>query len=144
MSASTTVTAHFVLPLATWKSSKFSAQQLANPAISGDQMDPDGDGFTNWMEYLHGSHPMENNSRGAAPVTIEDGFLRCVYTRNLGAAGGASLTCRAGRELADWNSQDLQQRILSTVDGMETVEARLPVAGEGKGFIRFRYNQAQP
>lgn len=144
MNVSKAVTANFILPVATWKSSKFNAQQLANPAISGDQMDPDSDGILNWMEYLHGSNPMDNSSRGSTPFTIENEFLSCVYTRNTGPAGGASLTCEAGRDLSGWASPDLQERILSTVDGIETVEARLPVAGQGMGFLRFRYNPPQP
>ena len=144
MGASKSVTANFVLPVATWKSSHFSPSQLADTTISGDNKDPDNDGVPTWMEYLHGSAPMDRTSTGVTPFTIENDFLRCVYTRNLGAAGGASITCQAGRNLKDWNAPDLQERILSTVDGIETVEARLPVAGQGKGFLRFQYIPAQP
>jgi hypothetical protein len=144
MNASKAATANFVLPMNSWKSSRFNAGQLADNAISGDGMDPDKDGVPNWREYLHGSHPMDGNSTGATAITIEDGFLRCVYTRNVGAADGGALTCQAGRGLADWTSPDLQERILSTVDGIETVEARIPVAGQGMGFIRFRYDPPQP
>jgi len=144
MNASKTATANFVLPVNSWKSSRFNAQQFADSTVSGDGMDPDKDGVPNWREYLHGSHPMDGNSTGATAITIEDGFLRCVYTRNVGAADGGALTCQAGRGLADWTSPDLQERILSTVDGIETVEARIPVAGQGMGFIRFRYDPPQP
>jgi hypothetical protein len=144
MSASKTVTAHFVLPVATWKSSHFTAAQLADTKISGDNMDPDKDGVLTWMEYLHGSDPMDRNSTGSGPFTVEDGFLRCVYTRNLGASAGGSLTCQGGRDLSGWNSPDLQERILSTVDGIETVEARLPVTGKSAGFLRFQYVPPQP
>ena len=134
-----TVTAHFILPLATWKSGKFSAAELADPLISGNGADPDQDGVTNWREYLHGSHPMQAGSRGASTATLENAHLRVVYTRNLGAEGGFSLACEAGRSLAAWNAPDLKERILSTVDGIETVEALLPVNGHGEGFLRFRY-----
>jgi hypothetical protein len=144
MDKSKTVTAHFVLPMAAWKKSHFTATQLANSAISGDNMDPDKDGVPTWMEYLHGSDPMDANSTGATPFVIEGGYLRTVYTRNLGAEGGASLTCQGGRNLETWNSPDLQERILFTVDGIQTVEARLPVAMQATGFLRFRYIRAQP
>jgi hypothetical protein len=144
MNVSKTATANFVLPMNSWKTSRFEPEQLADSTISGDNMDPDKDGVPNWKEYLHGSHPMDGNSSGATAISIEDGFLRCVYTRNVGAADGGALTCQAGRGLADWASPDLQERILSTVDGIETVEARIPVAGQDKGFIRFRYEPPQP
>lgn len=144
MNVSKTAVANFVLPMAGWKNSSFEPEQLANSTISGDNMDPDKDGVPNWKEYLHGSHPMDGNSSGANAITIGDGFLRCVYTRNVGAADGGALTCQAGRGLTNWDSPDLQERILSTADGIETVEARIPFAGHGMGFIRFRYDPPQP
>ncbi len=67
----------------------------------------------------------------------------CVYTRNVGAADGASLACQAGRGLSDWDAPDLQERILTTIDGIETVEARIPVEGQDMGFIRFMYSPPQ-
>lgn len=144
MDSPKTATAHFILPMASWKNASFTPEQLADPKISGDLMDPDGDGVPNWKEYLHGSHPMDKTSSGASPILMEGGFLRCVYTRNTGAAGGASLTCQAGRSLANWDSPDLEERILSNIDGIETVEARIPFAGHGMGFLRFRYDPPQP
>ncbi len=59
-------------------------------------------------------------------------------------AGGGSLTCEAGRDLSGCASTDFEQRILSNINGIETVETRFPVAGQGMGFIRFRYNPPQP
>jgi hypothetical protein len=144
MNVSKTATANFVLPLATWKGSHFTPAQLADSTISGDNLDPDLDGVLTWMEYLHGSDPMDAGSTGASPSTVENGFLRCVYTRNLGAAGGASLTCEAGRILTDWNAPDLQQRVLFTVDGIQTIEARLPMAVHSTGFLRFKYMPTTP
>lgn len=144
MNEADSVTAHFVLPLATWKGQKFTAGELADPAVSGDDADPDNDGVTNWREYLHGSHPKQAGSKGVSPVTLENGFMRVVYTRNLGAEGGATLVCEAARSLAAWNAPDLRERILSTVDGIESVEALLPLTGHETGFLRFRYDPPQP
>ena len=144
MNAPKTATAHFILPMAAWKNSHFNPAELADPNISGDDMDPDKDGVPSWKEYLHGSHPMDKDSTGAGPLTMEGGFLRCIYTRNLGAANGASVTCQAGRTLSDWNTPDLQERILSTTDGIETIEARIPTAGQSKGFFRFKHVRGNP
>ena len=144
MNAPKTATANFVLPMAAWKNSHFNPTELADPNISGDDMDPDKDGVPSWKEYLHGSHPMDKDSTGAGPLTMEGGFLRCIYTRNLGAANGASVTCQAGRTLSDWNTPDLQERILSTTDGIETIEARIPTTGQGKGFFRFMHVRGNP
>jgi subtilisin family serine protease len=144
MDSSKTVTAHFVWPEASWKSSHFNAAQLADANISGDNKDPDQDGIENWKEYLHGSNPMDRNAKGVSPVEIESGFLRCIYTRNLGAAVGGSVTCQASRNLSNWNAPGLQERVLSTINGIQTIEARLPVAGNSSGFLRFLYTAPQP
>jgi len=43
--------------------------------------------------------------------------------------------------MADWDAADLQERILRTDDGIETVEARIPVSGGSKGFLRLKYSR---
>ena len=45
-----------------WKTRYFTADELANPAISGDAADPDGDGETNLQEYLAGTDPRDGQS----------------------------------------------------------------------------------
>ncbi len=39
---------------AQWKAARFTIAELSNPAISGDEADPDGDGMNNLMEYALG------------------------------------------------------------------------------------------
>jgi hypothetical protein len=43
--------------IAAWKQTVFSAAQLADPAISGNEADPDGDGFNNVLEYAFNLDP---------------------------------------------------------------------------------------
>ncbi len=40
-----------------WRNLRFTTAQLANPAISSWQADPDGDGVTNLLEYIQGRLP---------------------------------------------------------------------------------------
>jgi hypothetical protein len=49
--------------LADWKVAHFSPLELAQPGVSGDQIDLDGDGFTNWEEFLAGTNPRDPTSR---------------------------------------------------------------------------------
>lgn len=51
---------------------------------------------------------------------------------------------RAARRPVTWRigMPDHQERVLNTENGIETVEARLPISGGEKGFIRLSYRQA--
>lgn len=141
MDAPKVVTANFVLPVANWKSSHFTEAELQDTLISGDDADPDGDGLKNWQEYLHLSDPRDAASRGIVSLKLEGDYLYAIFTRNAGAVSGLGLGCQGSRDLADWDAPDLQERLLNTRDGVETVEARLPVAGGTKGFLRLKYDR---
>ena len=67
-----------------WQSTAFSAPELSNPAISGENADPDNDGIVNLMEYAQGTHPKQPNATKAPLVTKgagPDGALSITYTR---------------------------------------------------------------
>jgi hypothetical protein len=49
-------------PFLEWKEANFTAAELDNPSISGDDADPDNDTFTNEQEYIAGTRPKDANS----------------------------------------------------------------------------------
>lgn len=139
-----TVTAHFVQSFSNWRQSVFNAGQLADSTISGGDADPDGDGLKNWQEHLHGSHPMNRASTGVVELTLDGDFLRCVFTRLSSPASGTPIRCQAGRAMNDWDSPELEERVISSVDGIETIESRIPHGANPTGFIRFKYVPEAP
>ncbi len=47
---------------ADWAALHFTPDELADPAVSGQNADPDGDGLTNWQEFLAGTNPKSAES----------------------------------------------------------------------------------
>ncbi len=135
------VTASFALPMQAWKELYFTPGELLDPSLSGNDKDIDGDGLENWKEYLHGSNPRNSISKGILETKAEGGYLTMIFTRLAGTEGTYGLTCQGSRNLSDWNVPDLEIRVLDTVNGVETVEARITQNGQPKGFMRFGYQQ---
>jgi hypothetical protein len=55
-----------------WVSDHFTEQEIGNPAIVGQDQDPDGDGLANLIEYAFSTEPREGSSDGdLARVTPE-------------------------------------------------------------------------
>ncbi len=74
---------------ATWLSGFFTPTQLANPAISGDDVDFDNDGIPNLLEYLFGGNPTLSNSGLQPTIGKAPGSNSLVfsYKRKLAATG---------------------------------------------------------
>jgi hypothetical protein len=140
MDAPKVLTARFTMPLSTWKGAHFSAAEMLDSAVSGDDADPDGDGLKNWQEYLHASFPKDAGSRGFSS-SLDSGYLSIFYTRHTGVADGFVLNCQASRDLVSWDAAALQERILHVEEEIETVEARIPTPGWGSGYLRMNYQR---
>jgi hypothetical protein len=102
---------------------------------------PDADGLKNWQEFLHGSDGKDAASRGGLSWRVEGGTLVMTFTRRLGVAEGYEVRGRGSRDFLDWNAPDLQETVLATLDGIQSVEARLPLAGAQTGYLRAEYGR---
>lgn len=89
-----------------WRQQYFTTEELANPAISGLNADPDRDQITNSGEYAFGSDPrMANEGSGLridpGSSPIAEGGLRLVYTRPALAAD-ITYILEAKQGAGDW------------------------------------------
>jgi uncharacterized repeat protein (TIGR02543 family) len=129
--------ARFEFSLGSWKASHFK-EKLSDLSVSGDNVDADGDGRSNWIEYLHGSDPMDSKSNGMVSTSLTDDFLTVIFLRNSGSQGGGVIP-QGSTDMSDWIGHPVQERVLSTDAGIETVEARLPRIGKSRAFLRMKY-----
>lgn len=97
----------------------------------------------NRQEHLHGSDPLDRASTGAISLTLDAGHLRCIFTRLSSPASGIPVRCEAGRAMNDWDSPETEERIISSENGIETIESRLPHGTNPRGFIRLRYGMSR-
>jgi len=68
------------MDIATWKTRHFTAAELVDPGVSGDNADPDGDGQSNLAEYTSGTDPRDAQS--------------CLKIESVEIAGGPSPSLR--------------------------------------------------
>ena len=66
-----------------WQNANFTPAELADSNISGWNADPDGDGWSNLMEYALGSDPHARGTPPGAPVPGQaGGYLTITFQRN--------------------------------------------------------------
>jgi hypothetical protein len=85
-----------------WRAQFFTAEELANPALSGALADADGDGQPNHLEYLMGSHPRSATSTSRYDITLTAaGTIEVRFSLRDGVAG-ITTTLEQSPNLTDW------------------------------------------
>jgi len=143
MDSNKVVTARFSLGFDAWKNQKFGAAELADPSISGDDADADGDGLANWREWLRGSDPKNRNSHGQSAMRREGRWIVMNYTRLENMPAGHGVRASASSDLSDW-SVPLDERVVGSANGVETIEARVDVTEMPRVFLRIGDTRPQP
>lgn len=129
-------------PYDAWRHARFTAEQLSDTAVSGPDADPDGDGFSNLLEYALGAEPLTADASSRPPVVGVDSDL--ITLSYFAPAGRGDLTYLVewSVDLSTWQTGAAYVAELSRVaiDGGETVvmRATTPLASEPRQFLRLR------
>ncbi|MDB6138330.1 MAG: hypothetical protein JWO94_1402, partial [Verrucomicrobiaceae bacterium] len=129
------------LPQAAWKNQWFTPAELGDPAVSGDDADPDRDGLPNLVEYALGLNPREPSNPAVLRSTIENGVLSVTYVRSK-TATDVTFIIEDSEDLATWNSGDnfTSPPQVIAEDGMtQTVKVTdVQSAASTQRFLRLR------
>ncbi len=77
-------------PFVTWRNNQFSAQDIADPLVSGPTADPDGDGITNAAEYIFGSVPLVAEPSPSPVVSVSGNQTSLSFTAKAASGPGYS------------------------------------------------------
>ncbi len=134
-----------------WRETRFGPD-AANPALAGDNADPDGNGVNNLLEYAFGLDPRAPAGTGVPPpvpgrAAGGDGdHLTLTFTR-LKAATDLVYTVEVAADLAHgpWQSGPAVTEQTAVVDGgateRVTVRDLAPVTGNPRRFLRLRVSR---
>ena len=116
-----------------WAAANFTPAELSNPAISGDNADPDKDGIPNILEYAFGLAPKTANDSGIPFGEIQkvDGtnYLTLTFRRRVSTSDITYSPRVASSLTGTWSNTAVQVASpVSNGDGTETVTYRDTVA----------------
>ena len=122
---------------ANWRQGFFTSAELANPAISGDFADPDGDSLSNLLEYAFHSDPKQPSAANLPYSVMEPLYFSLIYTRAL-APTDLTFTIEESSDLITWFVVTPSNVILADDGITQTVKARVPMMGARNMSLRLR------
>ncbi len=132
---------------AAWVALSFPVGEQADVLKAGPAADADGDGVPNLLEFVLGSDPKLSgpNLLPAAAVSIDGTALEFNFQRKTMASETTQIVEFTDSLLNSWlpvtdgvEGMTLSVTLLDEETETETVEASVPVMGEGKVFVRLR------
>jgi glucose/arabinose dehydrogenase len=139
------IVANGIPPMAAWKLARFSPAQQGNPAVSGDLVDPDGDGLGNLLEYAFFQNPLAAGAAG--PVAGTSGGRATVqFVRVPGATDLVYTVEAADSPAGPWSAAGMTLVATESLGAFERVTYRddaVP-AGTTPRFLRVQVTRVGP
>ena len=135
--ANGTVSITVTTTLASWKLQHFTVPEQGNPAASGDDADPDGDGIVNLLEYAFHLDPKVPSGGNPATASSDATYFSIIYPRRI-AATDLIYTVEKSLDAIVWSPAAPANVILADDGVMQTIKAQVPRMGATTIFLRIR------
>ncbi len=127
------------LPVDAWRYQEFGAE-ANNPAVAGDTADPNGNGFSNLVEYAMVLDPTATDGLGQPVAKKTNTHFEITYTRRI---NDPTVLLRLEWSLnltpVSWFSAGFSELATPRDAETETVTVSLPItASDGRRFFRFK------
>ena len=124
-----------------WLHDHFDATELANPAISGDNADPDGDFHVNQWEFFTGTNPHAADTGFRPTVAVQSGNLIFRYRVSKDIPYGSPHSVSVSTDLSNWSDIWFGQMLQHPTDPDAWIgEVIRPITPGTKEFLRVRFN----
>jgi hypothetical protein len=113
-----------------WQSQHFTAEQLANPAVSGPEADPAGTGANNLLRYAAGQPPLSHSPPPTPTATTTPDALHLVF-RRLQHTLDLAWILESSTSLGSWAPVATPPSVVeSHPDSTETIRWTLPLPSQ--------------
>lgn len=107
-------------PFDDWRAVHFDSAELDDPAISGEEANPSGDGIVNLLKYAFDLNPKAISSRDELPVPAVTGDRLTLEFTRVKAATDIAYIAEVSGNLETWNSGPGFVEQTGTIDHGET------------------------
>ena len=126
-----------------WKSTYFTSEELANPAVSGDGAIYGADGLTNLLKYALGLNPKVDATTGLPVAGTTASEWTYTYQRPSDRSD-LSYVVEVSSNLTSWTTEGVTHVLVTSAEGTETWRATYPLAGHANAFFRLKVAPATP
>ena len=138
--ASVAVSAPALTGYAAWQQAKFTVGEVADANISGPNADPDGDGFSNLVEYALGLEPKSPSTSGLPAVSSDATHWIYTYTRPVGVSD-VTYEVQFSTTLTTWGVPGVAATLVSTIGEVETWQAKHLLSSAANAYFRLKVSQ---